>query len=127
MTELLQTRLSTAIPESISNIAAQAAYILDPDTGGRETYSENYTIEINGEVYYRADLPIWSLDEGMYPQLDELGMTNYGDILKSKNPDIWFNVLTTLATIRGREFTLSFEDVSILSNAMLFDEEITLV
>ena len=124
MTTIIPTRLATAIPASLAEIAAQAAYILDPDTGGALTYTDAYTTEINGATYYRADLPMWTLTPGDYPALDALGMTSYADILRSRNPDIWFAVLTQLATERGREFTLTPEQVAELASAMLFDEEL---
>jgi hypothetical protein len=63
MTMMLPIRLLTAIPAAISEIAAQAAYILDPDIGGALTYTDAYAYacEIDGETYYRADLPIWTI------------------------------------------------------------------
>lgn len=127
MTMLLPARLPTAIPASIADIAAQAAYILDPDSGGALTYTDAYTIEIGGETYYRADLPIWTIDPGVYPELDSLGMTSCADILRSRNPDIWFAVLTQLAAARGREFTLTYEQVATLATSMLFDEEVAVL
>ncbi len=92
MTTILSNRLQTAIPVSIKDIASKAAYILDPDSGGALTYTEAYTIEIDGETYYRDDLPVWTIDPGVYPELDVLGMTSYADILRSRNPDIWFAI-----------------------------------
>lgn len=124
MTTLLPTRLATAIPATLAEIAAQAAYILDPDTGGALTYTDAYTATINGALYYRADLPMWTLTSGDYPALDALGFASYADILRSRSPDLWFAVLTQLASERGREFTLTPEQVAELANAMLFDEEI---
>jgi spermidine/putrescine-binding protein len=124
MTTLLPTRLATAIPASLAEIAAQAAFILDPDTGGALTYTDAYSATINGALHYRADLPMWTLTPGDYPALDALGMTSYADILRSRSPDLWFAVLTQLAAERGREFTLSPEQVAELAGAMLFDEEI---
>jgi hypothetical protein len=124
MTTLLPTRLATAIPATLAAIAAQAAYILDPDTGGALTYTDAYTAEVDGVLHYRADLPMWTLTPGDYPALDALGMTSYADILRSRNADIWFAVLTQLASERGREFTLTPEQVATLAGAMLFDDEI---
>jgi hypothetical protein len=46
-------------------------------------------------------------------------MTSYADILRSRNGALWFAVLTQLAAARGREFTLTLEQVSELAAAML--------
>jgi len=124
MPTLLPPRLATAIPATLAEIAAQAAYILDPDTGGAFTFTPDYNRVIGSRLYYLADLPMWTINPGDYPALDALGMTSYADILRSRNPDIWFAVLTQLASERGREFTLTPEQVAELANAMLFDEEL---
>lgn len=125
MTIPLPTRLRCGFPASLAAESNQAAYILDPDTGGNKTYTANCTIMINNLEYYVADLPIWPLNQNEYPELDALGFNDYGQIMKSKNPVIWYSVLSTLAIERGRELNLTIEQVTELCQSVKFDEELT--
>jgi hypothetical protein len=123
MTTILY-RLVMAYPATIADKANAAAAILDPDTGGAETFTDAYTATVGGTEYVMANIPIWAFDDGEYPELRAIGFSDYGQVMRSKNPAIWFAVLTALAQYRGREFALTSEDVVTLCGAVLFDEEI---
>lgn len=121
----LPTRLRCGFPASLAETANRAAYLLDPDTGGDRTYTDANSVDLNGIRYYAADLPIWPLAPGEYPMLESMGLTDYGQVMKTKNPVVWYAVLDSLATERGREMNLSEDDVTALCAAVLFDEELT--
>lgn len=122
MTAPLAYRIQMYYPASLKDAANAAAAILDPDTGGELTFQE--VIEVNGAEYVTASIPIfpWAPDE--YPELQAAGFHNHGDIIATRNPQLWLASLTALAAERGREMTLTTDDVAALCAGLLIDDEI---
>jgi hypothetical protein len=120
MTAILY-RLIMAYPAAIAEKANAAAAILDPDTGGAETFTAAYTETVGDVLYYCADVPIFQFDEDKAALFH---VPDFGAVMRSKDPAVWWMALTGLAQERGRELTLTEADVAELCAAVLFDDEI---
>lgn len=122
MTAPIVYRLQMAYPAALKSAANAAAAILDPDTGGPLTFTE--VVEIGELPYVTASIPIFPWEPDEYPHLQAAGYHNHGDIIRTRNAQLWLASLTALAAERGREMTMTADDVAALCAGLLIDEEI---
>lgn len=96
-------RIPTAFPEAMLADANALAAIIDPDTGGAQTFSADQTR--GGYIY--AEIPL---------------MSHFEPVVRERDPDTWQAVLASLADEKGVE-RLDPEVVETLRAAMLFGAE----
>lgn len=96
-------RIPVAFPKEMLTEANQLATIIDPDTGGYLTFSEDVT---RGEYIY-AEIPL---------------MTHFEPIVRERDPDTWQFVIAQLADEKGVE-RLPTETIELLRVSMLFGSE----
>lgn len=124
MSRLLPERLSLGFPLALIDQANAAAAILDPDTGGDQTFPSVALHVLDGVAYTAASLPLWTIDESESPELLAAGFNDYAAVIRSRNPAIWGFVLESLAHQRGREYQLTGEQLSELCATMRCDDEL---
>ena len=93
-------RQPIAFPASLIEEACALAAIIDPDTGGAQTFDPDQTR--GGYVY--AEIPL---------------MTHFEPIVRERDPATWQSVIAGLADAKGVE-RLAPETIETLRAAMLF-------
>lgn len=96
-------RIPVAWPESMLAEANRLAAIIDPDTGGAQTFQPDQTR--GGYVY--AEIPL---------------MTHFEPIVRERDPATWQAVIAALADEKGVE-RLAPEVIETLRAAMLFGSD----
>jgi hypothetical protein len=96
-------RISVAFPISMIEGANHLAAIIDPDTGGNQTFSID---RLKGDYIY-AEIPF---------------IEDFLPLVMSKDPAIWFSTMTQLAESKNHE-PLTQEQVDALCNSILIGDE----
>jgi hypothetical protein len=93
-----------AFPISLLAAANHLAHILDPDTGGSQTYSPD---RVRGD-YIFAEIPF---------------IVDFWPAVERRDPDEWAVIVNQLAESRGRE-PMPEETIRALCSAMLIGDEV---
>lgn len=100
-------RIPTAFPKELILEANQLAAIIDPDTGGAFTFTEE---SIRSDYVY-AEIPL---------------MSHFEPVVRERDAETWQTVIAQLADAKGVE-RLSEEVVETLRTALLFGAEETAI